>query len=153
MLIQLKYIPWAGVEAFEPDAAALAAYMLASSWAFDIFFLYLIRLLPNQLAICNETQNYMIKFIHSQKLKSMYTIILSWGYHSTNLANSDVTFSSQLFLGFLTGIWVAKMRVKVLVQHLGCLLAKIPSLSPATENISFYTHIVISHNSRKNFII
>ena len=30
-------------------AAALAAYMLASSWAFTMFFLYLILLLPNQL--------------------------------------------------------------------------------------------------------
>ena len=32
-----------------PVAAALAAYMLASSWALTMFFLYRIRLLPNQL--------------------------------------------------------------------------------------------------------
>ena len=31
------------------EAAALAAYMLASSWALTMFFLYLILLLPNQL--------------------------------------------------------------------------------------------------------
>ena len=30
-------------------AAALAAYIFASSWALVMFFLYLIRLLPNQL--------------------------------------------------------------------------------------------------------
>ena len=31
------------------DKAALAAYMLASSWALTMFFLYRILLLPNQL--------------------------------------------------------------------------------------------------------
>ena len=33
-------------------AAALAAYLLASSWALTMFFLYLILLLPNQLFTC-----------------------------------------------------------------------------------------------------
>ena len=35
-------------------AAALAAYMLASSWAFTMFFLYLILLFPNQLLTWNR---------------------------------------------------------------------------------------------------
>lgn len=44
---ELAWLPW--VETLVALAAVLAAYMLASSWNFPIFFLYLILLFPNQL--------------------------------------------------------------------------------------------------------
>ena len=51
------------------EAAALAAYMFVSSWALTMFFLYRIRLLPNQL-------------------QTWFTVIPHWGrvkYHSQHL--------------------------------------------------------------------
>lgn len=47
---ELAWLPW--VETLVALAAVLAAYMLASSWNFPIFFLYLILLFPNQLDTC-----------------------------------------------------------------------------------------------------
>lgn len=57
---ELAWLPWA--EALVALTAVLAAYMLASSWNFPMFFLYRIRLFPNQLDTCSRKQTEVIIF-------------------------------------------------------------------------------------------
>ena len=84
-----------------------------------MFFLYRIRLFPNQLFIWNIT---IVTSIN-------WTREIVWVY----LRHCDSTFSCKLLLGFLRGVWIGQVWVEVLVQDLWRLLAEVPPLSSSVK--------------------
>ena len=84
-----------------------------------MFFLYRIRLFPNQLFIWNIT---IVTSIN-------WTREIVWAH----LRHCDSTFSRKLLLGFLRGVWIGQVWVEVLVQDLRRLLAEVPPLSSSVK--------------------
>ena len=84
-----------------------------------MFFLYRIRLFPNQLFIWNIT---IVRSIN-------WTREIVWVY----LRHCDSTFSCKLLLGFLRGVWIGQVWVEVLVQDLRRLFAEVSSLSSSVK--------------------
>ena len=84
-----------------------------------MFFLYRIRLFPNQLFIWNIT---IVTSIN-------WTREIVW----VHLRHCDSTFSCKLLLGFLRGVWIGQVWVEVLVQDLRRLLAEVSPLSSSVK--------------------
>ena len=84
-----------------------------------MFFLYRIRLFPNQLFIWNIT---IVRSIN-------WTREIVW----VHLRHCDSTFSCKLLLGFLRGVWIGQVWVEVLVQDLRRLLAEVSPLSSSVK--------------------
>lgn len=118
-------------------AADFLVYRLASSWSFDMFFLYRILLFPNQLATWESWRD-------KSKVSSLhYTLYLTtsnWMHNSyffsgasmpvPDLRHSDGTLLGELLLGLLTGVWVCQVGIKIFIQNLRCLLAEVSSFPP-----------------------
>lgn len=96
--------------------AFFAAYRLASSCALPIFFLYRIRLFPNQL----ETCKWLTHGLGIERQKGRDLAHLWHGYG---------TFSCQLLFGLFAGIRIREMWIEIFVENFGRLFWKVAPFS------------------------
>lgn len=94
---EFAWLPWA--DTLAAFTAVLAAYMLASSWNFPIFFLYRIRLFPNQLDTWPKKKKKTPLSFHNftREILSLLKVHQKQKWHRPscdwlNLTNDDKTF-------------------------------------------------------------
>lgn len=125
--------PWT-CPAGPPPEAALAAYMLASSWAFPIFFLYLILLLPNQFDICTDRKEFISKIL---KLVPRVFVLLdqqSGNYEplkdpiwNLKISGLKLNFTCQAFK------WMTNQLLGILLRPFELLFFKPTKIDSVTE--------------------
>ena len=68
--------------------------------------------------------------LESTILQSLHGPYSKFTLLATDLGDGDPTLPGQFFLGLLTGVRIAQVRVEILIQYLCRLLTEIPSLPP-----------------------